>query len=52
MGVSGCGKTTIGNLLSQQTGYPFYDGDQFHPLENIEKWLRVFPWMMRIEYHG
>ena len=37
MGVSGCGKTTIGALLSEQTGYPFFDGDQFHPSENIEK---------------
>ena len=43
MGVSGCGKTTIGNLLSQQTGYPFYDGDQFHPLENIEKMASGIP---------
>lgn len=37
MGVSGCGKTTIGQLLSEQTGYPFYDADQFHPEANIQK---------------
>ena len=37
MGVSGCGKTTIGQLLSDQTGYPFYDADQFHPEANIQK---------------
>ncbi len=43
MGVSGCGKTTIGNLLSQQTGYPFFDGDQFHPLINIEKMASGIP---------
>lgn len=43
MGVSGCGKTTIGNLLSKQTGYPFFDGDQFHPSVNIEKMAAGIP---------
>ncbi len=37
MGVSGAGKTTIGELLSEQSGFPFYDGDDFHPAENVEK---------------
>ncbi len=37
MGVSGTGKTTIGNLLSAKTGYAFYDADSFHPSENINK---------------
>jgi len=37
MGVSGSGKTTIGELLSEKTGIPFYDGDDFHPEENIKK---------------
>lgn len=37
MGVSGCGKTTIGSLLSAKTGYPFHDADSFHPPENIDK---------------
>lgn len=40
MGVCGCGKTTIGRLLSQQTGWPFYDGDDFHPPANVEKMAR------------
>ncbi|OYZ01330.1 MAG: hypothetical protein B7Y37_06580 [Sphingobacteriia bacterium 28-36-52] len=43
MGVSGCGKTTIGTLLSKQTGYPFYDGDQFHSLSNIDKMAMGIP---------
>ena len=43
MGVSGCGKTTIGTLLSEQTGYPFFDGDQFHPLCNIDKMAAGIP---------
>jgi len=37
MGVSGSGKTTIGKLLSERSGLPFFDGDDFHPIENIEK---------------
>ena len=37
MGVSGCGKTTVGKLLSSTTGIPFVDADAFHPKENIEK---------------
>ncbi|ACK73246.1 carbohydrate kinase, thermoresistant glucokinase family [Gloeothece citriformis PCC 7424] len=37
MGVSGSGKSTIGHLLSQELGWQFYDGDDFHPLENVEK---------------
>lgn len=37
MGVSGCGKTTIGQLLSKELKIPFYDGDNFHSKENVEK---------------
>lgn len=37
MGVSGTGKTTIGRLLSETYNYPFFDGDDYHPQENIEK---------------
>lgn len=37
MGVSGCGKTSVGELLSKRLNIPFYDGDNFHPKENIEK---------------
>ena len=36
-GVSGCGKTTVGQLLAAQTGLPFFDADDFHPEENIAK---------------
>ena len=37
MGVSGTGKTTIGTLLSEELGVPFFDGDDFHPECNITK---------------
>lgn len=37
MGVSGCGKTTIGALVAHELGLPFKDGDSLHPVENIAK---------------
>ncbi|WP_228454989.1 NADP-dependent phosphogluconate dehydrogenase [Polaribacter haliotis] len=37
MGVSGVGKSTIGNLLSEELNLPFFDGDDFHPEDNILK---------------
>ena len=37
MGVTGCGKTTVGVLLAEQLGWEFYDADDFHPPENVEK---------------
>ena len=37
MGVSGTGKTTIGKLLASTLNIPFYDGDDYHPKENVEK---------------
>ena len=37
MGVAGSGKSTVGKLLAERLGWPFYDGDDFHPPENIEK---------------
>jgi 6-phosphogluconate dehydrogenase len=40
MGVSGCGKSTIGNSLSQRMDIPFIDADDFHPKANIEKMSR------------
>ncbi|HKH33886.1 MAG TPA: gluconokinase [Beijerinckiaceae bacterium] len=43
MGVSGCGKSTIGALLAGRLGWPFRDADSFHPPENIEKMSRGTP---------
>ncbi|MAT89535.1 MAG: gluconate kinase [Flavobacteriaceae bacterium] len=37
MGVSGCGKTTVGTLLANRLNAPFYDADDFHPESNVLK---------------
>lgn len=43
MGVSGCGKTTIGALLGERLGVPFFDGDDFHPAANKAKMAAGIP---------
>jgi gluconokinase len=43
MGVSGCGKTTVGKLLANQLGWDFYDADDFHPPENVSKMASGIP---------
>ena len=43
MGVSGSGKTTVGELLSKESNLPFYDGDDFHPAANVEKMAHNIP---------
>lgn len=37
MGVSGSGKTTVGRVLAEQLGWPFVEGDDYHPPANVEK---------------
>jgi carbohydrate kinase (thermoresistant glucokinase family) len=43
MGVSGCGKTTLGVELASALGWPFYDADDFHPPHNVEKMRKGLP---------
>ena len=43
MGVSGSGKTTVGRALARRLGVPFYDGDDFHPPENVAKMAAGIP---------
>jgi gluconokinase len=42
-GVTGSGKTTIGKLLATEMKWKFYEGDDFHPLVNLEKLRRGEP---------
>jgi gluconokinase len=37
MGVSGSGKSTIGEKLAQRLGWSYEDGDRFHPPSNVAK---------------
>ncbi len=43
MGVSGSGKTTIGQQLAARLGWDFYDADDFHPAANIAKMTKGIP---------
>lgn len=42
-GVSGTGKTTLGKALAAYLNLPFYDADEFHPVENIDKMSKGVP---------
>ena len=56
MGVSGCGKTTLGKALADFLEHSFLEGDVFHSKENIEKMKRGtplndydrIPWLVRL----
>jgi gluconokinase len=43
MGVTGSGKTTIGELLAERLGAEFADADDFHPLTNKQKMAAGHP---------
>jgi gluconokinase len=43
MGVTGCGKTVVGQALAAALGWPFLDGDDFHPPANVEKMRAGIP---------
>lgn len=57
MGVSGTGKSTIGKLLHDRTGWDFHDADDFHSQANIDKMNRGialndhdrFPWLEELQ---
>lgn len=43
MGVSGCGKTSVGTALAEQVGLTFIDGDDLHPASNVAKMASGIP---------
>lgn len=43
MGVSGSGKSSVGEALSAVIGAPYIDGDDLHPAENIAKMSAGIP---------
>ncbi|MCY3665454.1 MAG: gluconokinase [Gemmatimonadetes bacterium] len=43
MGVTGSGKTTVGEQLAQQLGWAYYDADDFHPEANVRKMANGTP---------
>jgi gluconokinase len=56
MGVSGCGKSSVGAALGERLGIPYRDGDDLHPAANVEK-MRAgiplsdadrWPWLDRV----
>ena len=59
MGVSGCGKSTVGERLADRLGLPFVEGDALHPPANVEKMRQGtpltdadrWPWLARVGEH-
>ncbi len=43
MGVSGCGKSEVGQRIAAALQLPLVEGDSFHPASNIEKMRRGLP---------
>ncbi|TFK44164.1 P-loop containing nucleoside triphosphate hydrolase protein [Crucibulum laeve] len=43
MGVSGTGKSTLGNALAKELNMPYVEGDDLHPRANVEKMSAGIP---------
>jgi gluconokinase len=56
MGVSGCGKSLVGEAIAAELGMPFVEGDTLHPASNVAKMAQGipltdddrFPWLDKI----
>src|SRR4051812_35572067 len=40
MGVSGAGKTAVGEALAKELGWPFHEGDDYHSPHSVRKMAR------------
>ena len=43
MGVSGCGKSSVGEAMAGLLGIPYFDGDDLHPTGNVAKMAAGMP---------
>ncbi|MGR5177378.1 gluconokinase [Vibrio parahaemolyticus] len=56
MGVSGCGKSSIGQAVADKLNIPFFDGDDYHSEANVQKMQSGVPltdedrrsWLIRL----
>ena len=59
MGVSGCGKSTIGRMLAKKLSIKYYDADDYHSERNIDKMRKYIPlddedripWLLDLALH-
>jgi carbohydrate kinase (thermoresistant glucokinase family) len=51
MGVSGCGKSTVGRALAARLALHFVEGDELHPAENVARMAAGIP-LTDTDRHG
>ncbi|MFN2601411.1 MAG: gluconokinase [Gemmatimonadaceae bacterium] len=43
MGITGCGKSTVGEMLARKLGVDFIEGDDYHSRENVARMASGIP---------
>ena len=43
MGITGSGKSTVGAMLARKLGVDFVEGDDYHPIENVQRMAAGIP---------
>ncbi|EHR72691.1 carbohydrate kinase, thermoresistant glucokinase family [Burkholderiales bacterium JOSHI_001] len=51
MGVSGCGKSTVGRALARTLGVHYVEGDELHPAANVQRMAAGIP-LTDADRHG